>query len=129
MRAHAEQAGDATPYGVQHLLSTYVRDADLVRDDLRDYAVEHLGDGSRVLVVDETGFLGFTLGLSSLNTSAAIDTDLPFRNPSVIVAKCAYWLRFAIFSGMAGPGRQEPLQYQHGRHLIHRTSPAGRLLA
>ena len=32
----AEQAGDATPYGVQHLLSTYVWDADLVRDDLRD---------------------------------------------------------------------------------------------
>ena len=27
--------GDATPYGVQHLLSTYVWDADLVRDDLR----------------------------------------------------------------------------------------------
>ena len=40
----AEQAGDATPYGVQRLLSTYVWDADLVRDDLRDYVVEHLGD-------------------------------------------------------------------------------------
>ena len=33
--ALAEQAGDATPYGVQHLLSTYIWDADLVRDDLR----------------------------------------------------------------------------------------------
>ena len=53
----AEQAGDATPYGVQHLLSTYIWDADLVRDDLRDYVVEHLGDANRVLVVDETGFL------------------------------------------------------------------------
>ena len=53
----AEQAGDATPYGVQHLLSTYVWDADLVRDDLRDYVVEHLGDVHGVLVVDETGFL------------------------------------------------------------------------
>ena len=53
----AEQAGDATPYGVQRLLSGYVWDADLVRDDLRDYVVEHLGDASRVLVVDETGFL------------------------------------------------------------------------
>ena len=51
----AEQA--ATPYGVQHLLSTYVWDADLVRDDLRDYVVEHLGDVHGVLVVDETGFL------------------------------------------------------------------------
>ena len=53
----AEQAGDATPYGVQHLLSTCVWDADLVRDDLRDYVVEHLGDVHGVLVVDETGFL------------------------------------------------------------------------
>ena len=53
----AEQAGDATPYGVQRLLSTYVWDADLVRDDLRDYVVEHLGDVHGVLVVDETGFL------------------------------------------------------------------------
>ena len=53
----AEQAGDATPYGVQHLLSTYIWDADLVRDDLRDYVVEHLAAADGVLVVDETGFL------------------------------------------------------------------------
>ena len=42
---------------MQHLLSTYIWDADLVRDDLRDYVVEHLGDANGVLVVDETGFL------------------------------------------------------------------------
>ena len=53
----AEQAGDATPYGVQRLLSGYVWDADLVRDDLRQYVMEHLGDSDAVLVVDETGFL------------------------------------------------------------------------
>ena len=53
----AEQAGDATPYGVQHLLSTYIWDADLVRDDLRDYVVEHLAAADGVLVVDEMGFL------------------------------------------------------------------------
>ena len=53
----AEQAGDATPDGVQRLLSTYVWDADLVRDDLRNYVVEHLGQEGGVLVVDETGFL------------------------------------------------------------------------
>ena len=53
----AEQVGDATPYGVQRLLSTYVWDADLVRDDLRSYVVEHLADSDGVLVVDETGFL------------------------------------------------------------------------
>ena len=53
----AEQAGDATPDGVQRLLYNYVWDADLVREDLRDYVVEHLGEAGGVLVVDETGFL------------------------------------------------------------------------
>ena len=53
----AEQVGDATPDGVQRLLYNYRWDADLVRDDLRDYVVEHLGDAHGVLVVDETGFL------------------------------------------------------------------------
>ena len=53
----AEQAGDATPYGVQRLLSGYIWDADLVRDDLKQYVVGHLGDADAVLVVDETGFL------------------------------------------------------------------------
>ena len=53
----AEQAGDATPDGVQRLLSTYRWDADLVRDDLRDYVVEQMGAADGVLVVDETGFL------------------------------------------------------------------------
>ena len=53
----AKQAGDAIPDGVQRLLYNYVWDADLVRDDLRDYVVEHLGEAGGVLVVDETGFL------------------------------------------------------------------------
>ena len=53
----AEQAGDATPDGVQRLLYSYRWDADLVRDDLRSYVSEHLGDTYGVLVVDETGFL------------------------------------------------------------------------
>ena len=53
----AEHAGDATPDGMQHLLARAVWDADAVRDDLRDYVVEHLGDPEAVLVVDETGDL------------------------------------------------------------------------
>ena len=53
----AEQAGDATPDGVQRLPCTYRWDADQVRDDLRDCVVEHLGAADGVLVVDETGFL------------------------------------------------------------------------
>jgi SRSO17 transposase len=51
----AEHAGDATPDGMQHLLSRAVWDADQVRDDVRDVAVEHLGDTDAMLVVDETG--------------------------------------------------------------------------
>ena len=51
----AEQAGDATPDGVQRLLYSYRWDANLVRDDLRDYVMEHLGDADGVLVVDEPG--------------------------------------------------------------------------
>ena len=43
--------------GVQRLLSTYVWDAGLVRDDLAGYGLEHLGDPEAVPVVDETGFL------------------------------------------------------------------------
>jgi len=53
----AEVAGDATPYGLQHLLGRANWDADLVRDDLREYVLEHLGDDEGVLIVDETGFI------------------------------------------------------------------------
>jgi len=51
----AEQAGDATPDGMQHLLAAARWDAGAVRDDVRDYVVEHLGSPDAVLVVDETG--------------------------------------------------------------------------
>jgi SRSO17 transposase len=53
----AEQAGDTTPDGMQRLLATADWDADAVREDLRGYVVEHLGEPEAVLVVDETGFL------------------------------------------------------------------------
>src|SRR5262245_66039979 len=53
----AEVHGDATPYGVQHLLGRAQWDADALRDDLRPYVVEHLGATQAVLVVDETGCL------------------------------------------------------------------------
>jgi SRSO17 transposase len=54
----AEAIGETGPRGVQRLLSAASWDADGVRDDLRDYVVDHLGDAATgVLVVDETGFL------------------------------------------------------------------------
>ena len=53
----AEQAGEATPTGMQRVLSGARWDADAVRDDLRTYVVEHLGESAGVLIIDETGFL------------------------------------------------------------------------
>jgi SRSO17 transposase len=53
----AEQAGEAVPDGTQRLLNAAQWEADAVRDDLRAYVVEHLGDPQAVLVVDESGFL------------------------------------------------------------------------
>src|SRR4030067_615185 len=53
----AEQAGEATPDGMQRLLSTAVWDVEGARDDLRDYVIEMLGSEDGVLVLDESGFL------------------------------------------------------------------------
>jgi SRSO17 transposase len=53
----AEISGDATPYGFQHLLGRADWEADAVRDELRRYLREHLGEADGVLVLDETGFL------------------------------------------------------------------------
>jgi len=52
----AEQAREARPYGMQRLLSQAVWDAHLVRDDLREYALEQLGQESAILVIDESSF-------------------------------------------------------------------------
>jgi SRSO17 transposase len=53
----AEAAGDTGPWRQQELLGRDRWDADELRDLVRDYVIEHLGDADAVLVVDETGFL------------------------------------------------------------------------
>ena len=54
----AEALGEQGPQGVQRLPSVAVWDAEGVRDDLRRFVVDGLGDeASGVLIVDETGFL------------------------------------------------------------------------
>lgn len=53
----AERAGEGTPDGMQRLLRAADWDVDAVRDDVRDYVIEHLGDPLAVLAGDETGFL------------------------------------------------------------------------
>jgi SRSO17 transposase len=54
----AEAIGETGPHGVQRLLNAATWDTEGVRDDLRNYVVDHLRDAATgVLVVDETGFL------------------------------------------------------------------------
>jgi SRSO17 transposase len=53
----AEVAGEATPDGMQRLVSTAHWDADAVRADLVAYVLAHLADPNAVLVLDETGFV------------------------------------------------------------------------
>lgn len=70
----AEHAGEAGPDGMQHLLGRARWDAEAVRDDLRDYVVEHLGDPDGVLVFDETGDLkkgSHTVGVQRQYTGTA----------------------------------------------------------
>jgi SRSO17 transposase len=53
----AERAGEGSPDGMQRLLRKADWDVEGVRDDVRDYVVEHLGDPAAVVVADDTGFL------------------------------------------------------------------------
>src|SRR6516164_5103737 len=53
----AEHAGEVSPDGMQRLLRRADWDVDGVRDDVRAYVVEQLGDPGGVLIADDTGFL------------------------------------------------------------------------
>ena len=53
----AEAAGDPGPWRQQAVLGRGRWDADALRDVIRDYALETLGDPDAALVLDETGFL------------------------------------------------------------------------
>src|SRR3712207_114503 len=74
----AEAIGEVDPQGVQRLVNSATWDADHVRDDLREYVMEHLSDEqSGVLIVDETGFLkkgDKSVGVRRQYTGTANDT-------------------------------------------------------
>ena len=53
----AEAAGDRGPWRQQAILGRGRWEADVLRDIVRDYALETLADRDAVLVIDETGFL------------------------------------------------------------------------
>jgi SRSO17 transposase len=89
----AEHAGQASPDGLQHLLAGAVWDEHAVRDDVRDYLVEHLADPEAVLVVDETGDLkkgSHTVGVQRQYTGTAGKVDN---------AQVAVYLAYATTAG------------------------------
>jgi SRSO17 transposase len=54
----AEHAGAVSPDGMQRLLRTADWDVDGVRDDLRGYVLDQVGDAATgVFIIDETGFI------------------------------------------------------------------------
>ena len=87
----AEWAGEKTPHGMHHLLCRASWDADAVRDDVREYVVEHLHDEAAVLVVDETGDVKkgtHTVGVQRQYTGTAgriensqVAVDLAYSTP------------------------------------------------
>jgi SRSO17 transposase len=89
----AEHTGQATPDGLQHLLAGAVWDHDGIRDDIRDYLLEHLADPAAVLVVDETGDLKkgtHTVGVQRQYTGTAGKVDN---------AQVAVYLAYATTAG------------------------------
>src|SRR5881227_1256284 len=96
----AEAAGDRTPDGMQDFLGRMRWDADAVRDDLRAYVVEHLGDPGAVLVLDETGFV------KKGTKSAGVQRQ--YSGTAGRVENC----QIGVFLGYAG---------RHGRALIERA--------
>ena len=91
----AEQAGDATPDGMQHLLARARWDADGVRDDLRGYVTEYLGDPDAVLVVDETG------DLKKGNATAGVQRQYTGTAGRIENAQVAVYLGYAARAGHA----------------------------
>ena len=96
----AEAAGDASPDSVQDFLARMRWDADAVRDDLRAYVVDHLGDPDAVLVLDETGFLK--------KGERSVGVQRQYSGTAGRIENC----QIGVFLGYAG---------RHGYALIDRT--------
>ena len=76
----AERAGDTSPQAMQRLLGEAVWDADAVRDDVRGYVVDAIGDPGGVLILDDTGDLkagSHTVGVLRQYTGTAGRIETP----------------------------------------------------
>jgi SRSO17 transposase len=96
----AEHAGDPSPDGMQHLLARAVWDQDKVRDDVRGYVVEHLGDPGAVLVIDETG------DLKKGTTTVGVKRQYTGTAGRVENAQVAVYLAYATDAGHAMVDRE-----------------------
>jgi SRSO17 transposase len=70
----AEHAGDPSPHRMQRLLGEAVWDADAVRDDVRGYVADQLGEAGGVVIIDDTGDLKkgmFSVGVQRQYTGTA----------------------------------------------------------
>jgi SRSO17 transposase len=91
----AEHAGEQTPDGMQRLLSTARWDPDELRDDLRGYVIERLGDEHAVLVVDETGFV------KKGRTSAGVQRQYTGTSGKIDNCQVGVFLAYAAPAGHA----------------------------
>ncbi|MFE9046205.1 IS701 family transposase [Streptomyces sp. NPDC007818] len=96
----AEHAGDASPAGMQHLLSRASWDADRVRDDVRSFVVDHLRDENAVLVVDETG------DLKKGATSVGVQRQYTGTAGRIENSQVAVYLAYAAKAGHAAIDRR-----------------------
>src|SRR5215210_4842172 len=88
----AEHLSEAGPQGVQRLLNAARWDADAVRDDLRAYVIEQLGDPDGVLIVDETGFLK--------KGTKSVGVQRQYSGTAGRIENC----QVGVFSGLCGDG-------------------------
>src|SRR5438270_355220 len=100
----AEHAREATPYGMQRLLSQAVWDGDLVRDDLRHYVSEQLGEKDAILVLDETSFpkegeKSAGVQVQYCGTNGVVEN----RQVEALVLKAEDWQRLSMSEGTKGP--------------------------
>jgi SRSO17 transposase len=75
----AEGAGDPSPDGMQRLLRSAQWDVDGVRDDIRDYVVERLGDPGALLIAGNALFPKKGIRSAGVTRQAQIGVFLAYR--------------------------------------------------
>jgi SRSO17 transposase len=112
----AEAMGEVDPQGAQRLLNSAKCNAEAVRDDLREYVVEHIGDEETgVLIVDETGFLKKgekSVGVRRQYTGTAGDT---------VNCQVGVFLTYASKNGAAFVDRALYLPWEWSRDMDRRA--------